>query len=373
MKSKLLLLGVLLVSLGFCATVHAAPPWKSFLPFRKVKSDSQQTYHLRDSHGPWLILAATFAGEGAAAQADELVVELRSKYQLPAYVHSEEFDYTDTMAGLTIDQFGERKRMRYAHAGRYDAIAVLIGDFTSVNDLELKKTLKQVKYVRPDCLDLEKRQNSTQRFAGLRHLYRRLNGDEEKKNKGPMGSAFVTRNPLLPKEYFAAGSVDDFIVSLNKGVQYSLLKNKGKVTVKVATFRGAETINAREIEELQRDDTVTNKLAIAADRAHRLTMALRKRNTEAFEFHDRNESIVTIGSFETEGNVLPNGSLDLNPGILRVMEQYGANRQQILGQPELGLQPRSLGGITFDVQPLPMKVPRRAIGTNSERGRSLFW
>jgi hypothetical protein len=361
----------LLLVLGLPAVLVAAPPWTSFLPFKRAEADPRQSYELQDHHGPWLILAASFAGEGAEQQAHDLARELRGKYQLSAYLFREEYDFTDSVEGRGLDKYGERQRMRYANSGRYDAIGVLVGDFPAVDDPALQKTLDKLKYAQPECLDLTKHADSTQQFAGLRSLYRRLNGDEAKRRKGPMGSAFVTRNPLLPAEYFEGG-VDPFVVSLNRGVKYSLLDNAGQFTVRVATFRGDITMDANKIQALEQSGNVTDKLEVAADQAHRLTTALRKRGVDAYEFHDRHESIVTIGSFASEGTPRADGTIEIDPGILRIMQSYGASRQRLPGRPELGLQPRQLAGIPFDVQPYPMKVPRQSLGASYTRQAGFF-
>jgi hypothetical protein len=375
MFSSRLSLGALKLAIGL-ASGSLAAPWESLLPFKRVDADARESYTLQEQHGPWLILAASFAGPGADQQAKDLVLELRNRYQLKSYLFAETFDFSEPIEGRTIDKFGDWKKMRYANSARYEAIAVLVGDFPSVDDAELAKVLERIKYLKPETLDLQKRQDSTQRFAGLRHFYRRLNGDQSKRAKGPMGSAFVTRNPLLPEEYFEASGVDDFVYSLNKGVEHSLLENPSRFTVRVATFRGDDTIDAREIEQLERSGNVSRKLEIAADQAHRLTVALRRRGVEAYEFHDRHESIVTVGSFN-ESTYLENGAVESNPAVLQVMQRYDAQRyqgaqRQVKGPPVLGLSPHTLEGIPFDVQPTPMKVPRRAVAAAFAPGRTLF-
>jgi hypothetical protein len=231
-----------------------------------------------------------------------------------------------------------------------------------VDGPSLAKCLDKIKHARPDCLDISKRKESSQKFVALREWYRRINGDEEKRSKGPMGNAFVTRNPRLPTTYFSPEGIDEFVVGLNRGVEYNLLENPGNYTVRVATFRGDETINQRQVAELRESGKVTDKLAVAADRAHRLAVALRKRKIEAYEFHDRNESIVTIGSYESEGTTLQDGTIEINPSVLKVMETYSASREPIPGQQSvLGLQPKAIEGIAFDVQPLPIRVPRASM------------
>jgi hypothetical protein len=354
------------------STAVATPPWMSLLPFKRIDADPDRSYELTEEHGPWLILAASFADAGCEEQARDLVLELRKRYRLPAYIHRKEYDFTEPVQGRTINRYGEWARMVHAKAGRYEALAVLVGDFESLDDSNLEKTLEKIRYARPDCLELTPGKRSSQRFAALRELYRRANGNETKRNKGPMGHAFATPNPLVPPNYFAPQGIDDFVQSLNRGVKYSLLDNSGKYTVRVATFRGNETINQKEIQELQRDGRVSNKLELAADRAHRLTMALRAEGIEAYEFHDRHESIVTIGSFQSEGTPLSDGSIEINPAIHSIMKQYGAAQAPIAGRQELGLQPRAINGIAFDIQPMPIRVPRRSIAMDYLPGRSIF-
>ncbi|MCA9204891.1 MAG: hypothetical protein KDA59_17675, partial [Planctomycetales bacterium] len=68
-------------------------------------------------------------------------------------------------------------------------------------------------------------------------------------------------------------------------------------TVQVATFGGEVTVDPNKVEKLSNSRDASDKLVVAADKAHRLTLALRRRGVEAYEFHDRFASIVTVGSF----------------------------------------------------------------------------
>jgi hypothetical protein len=345
---------------------NAETSWTRFIPFNRVEADSGGDYTLQQEHGPWLILAATFAAkEGAEEQARELVLELRKRFKLEAYIDAREFDFTETLQGKTIDRYtGGPARMKYANFSHHKSFAVLVGNFESFDDPELPATLNKIKHARPDCLDLSKREWSAQRFIGLRELQRRMNTDPAKQRKGPMGNAFVTRNPHLPDEYFAPTGLDDFVISLNQNVKYSLLNNPKAYTVKVASFGGKDTMNVQEIETIKRTGRVSDKLEVAADQAHRLTMALRARGVEAYEFHDRLESIVTVGSFESVGEPREDGKIEINPTVHRIMQLYSASRQPLPGQDSSGLQPRTLGGIALDIQAIPVIVPRRSIAAD---------
>jgi len=261
--------------------------------------------------------------------------------------------------------------MRYYNEKKFDEIAVLVGDFENAEDHRVDKIRDKIRYARPECLDVSKNHTTTQRFFGLRALQRRLTPDKEKRERGPMGKAFVTRNPLLPQEYFTPGGLDPFVERINRNVQYSLLKNPGRYTVRVATFRGSTTMDPGRIEQAS-SKRPTRKLEEAAIKAHELTMALRRQGIDAYEFHDRYESIVTVGSFDSYGAPRSDGKTEINPRVHQIMQSYAAKRQQLPGMTHLGLVPRALNGIPFDVQPMPVEVPKTSIATAYAPSNRLF-
>ena len=96
-----------------------------------------------------------------------------------------------------------------------------------------------------------------------------ISANPTERSKGPMGSAFVTRNPLLPEELFVAKGIDPFVVDMNKDLPHSLLKCPGKYTVRIASFRGIDTMKPAEFERLttqQRDMAKIDKAAIKASK-----------------------------------------------------------------------------------------------------------
>jgi len=336
-----------------------------------VEADADKTYGLTEEHGPWMILATSFAGPGAHKQARNLVLELRKQYKLPAFVHQQSYDFTERFAGLGLNRYGYPKTMRYFNKKKFDEIAVLVGHFDGVDDHRVEKALEKIRHARPECLDVSKHHSTTQRFFGLRELQRRLTPDKDERQRGPMGKAFVTRNPLLPQEYFTPGGLDPLVERMNRDVEYSLLKNPGKYTVRVATFRGSSTMKLDEIKYGAKGRP-SDKLAEAAIKAHELTVALRRRGVEAYEFHDRYESIVTVGSFESYGTPRPDGKTEIHPAIHQIMQSYRARRHQLPGKPSPELVLESLNGIPFDVQPMPVKVPRTSIATAYAPRNGLF-
>ena len=336
--------------------LHAENPLLALLPFRMIDADPNNSYTLTSENGPWVIVASSFAGEGAEQQARELVYELRKRFKLEAFTHRRTYDFSKTVVGRGINQYGEARRMRHAHDARFDEIAVLVGQFISIDSSDAQDTLEKIKYLQPDCLKLDREGGTTQRMAVLREIQRHINMSADKKNRGPMGKAFLTVNPLIPQDGSSASRLDPFIIRMNEDVQFNLLKNPAHFTVRVASFRGKVTIDLER--NFDKNEEISNKLVQAAEHAHRLTMVLRSKGVDAFEFHDRHESIVTIGSFNTVGTPRSDGKIEIDPRILRIIETYKARRQRLPNSTQVGLVPRTLTGIPFDVQPVPVRVPR---------------
>ncbi len=374
---------LLVVTMG--ATLAAQPavaqgPLQRLNLFKRVPADPQADYALTESHGPWLIMAATFSGDGAEAQARELILEIRRDLKLEAYLHRIVFDNSkESLVGLGVDPYGKPKRMRYLndYNEQSQQFAVLVGNYPSLEDATAQRDLEHIKLADPKSLnivELAKQNRKTyQQLIGLRlsqkvtdtqQLQNRLSqlykGDGKimvrntTRNYGPMGSAFLTRNPMLPDDQLPDYLVDDFVYEMNRPVKHSLLDCKGKYSVKVATFTGTVIVNQKKIRELEKQGSFSSRLAEAALRAHELCEALRLNGYEAYEFHDRCASIVTVGSFDSLGTELPDGKTDLNPKIYEVIRKFSVD-------PIKGGPPKSLIGIPFDVQAVPVMVPRRSV------------
>lgn len=364
--------GIVISGLIAAPLASAAPNWNQLIPFKKVEADPNREYTLTDDHGPWLVMCRSFAGDTAPQEAHALVLELRQKFKLKAYVHKKHYDFTKKERGLGVDKYGNPKVMKADKAVDFDEIAVLVGDFDSIEDSRLQDALDKIKYARPKCLELVPGKDTAQRYAGLREVQRLVSGYVDKKStikdKGPMRTAFVTRNPLLPDEYFAPKGLDQFVIDLNKDVEYSLLKNKAKYSVRIASFQGESTMKLKKIEEKERETIKTSRLEEGAIKAHKIVMALRAQNVEAWEFHDRNESIVTVGSFDTVSQPRPDGKEEINPAVHAIMERYKAQGVQVRGQQGLRMGPQQVAGISLDVQPIPVAVPKKSFGQTYARG-----
>jgi hypothetical protein len=361
---------------ALAAPAGAAPPLATLVPFRRIDADPKKSYELEESQGPWMIMAASFAGPSAEQQSHDLVLELRQKFKVEAYTYRQTYDFSKPTEGLGFDRYGGKRRMRYASNHRFDEIAVLAGNFPAVDDPRVDKMLDLLRHIRPDALNPEKRPDSSQRFLGLRTIYQMVSTDMTKKTKGPMGSAFVTRNPLLPEEFFVAKGIDPFVVEMNRDLPHNLLKNPGRYTVRVASFRGVDTMKPAEFERLTSKPRKLAKIDQAALQASNLCAALRQKGIEAYEFHDRTESIVTIGSFQEVGQPRPDGKTEINPAVHQIMQQYGPIEQLNPRTRQIELLARTLKvgneNIRFDPQPLPVEVPKQSIATAYNATNSLL-
>jgi hypothetical protein len=328
-----------------------------------VEADPNKTYLLTPENGPWLIMACSFSGERAEQQARELVLELRQRYKLPAYMYRMHFQVGEEVLGRGVDRYGNPVRMRYRRPPQFDEIAVMVGDFPAVDDPEAQRTLEKIKYCQPECLKPSPEKPTSQNLAAWRTFIKYVR--PEKESLGPMCKAFLTTNPLLPREYFAPKGMDAFVEQLNADLPYSLLRCPGKYTVQVATFTGTVIMDPQRIQRIQQGlEDFQSSLDKAALAAHKLTEALRMKGYEAYEFHDRYASIVTVGSFDTVGTPRPDGKIELNPQIHAIMELFKAEPATT---PGAGPKVKTLAGIPFDPQPIPVEVPRRSFSADYRR------
>ncbi|MHB1035695.1 MAG: hypothetical protein ACYC0Y_13715 [Pirellulales bacterium] len=334
--------------------------------FKVVEADPNKPYELTEDNGPWMIMACTFSGEEAEKQARALVQELRTSYKLPAYVHEMQFDFSKGTTGIGLNKYGEPLKMKYQRDNVIHEIAVLVGDYNAVDDPEAKKIVEKLKYAQPTCLKLEKGARTSRSLAAWRMIQQQvLEPGNRKKDKGPMGHAFVITNPLLPKEYFVPKGIDKLVLEMNKPVKHSLLDCPGRYSVQVATYTGRTVLDQKEIQSIQGGEEMPSRLAEAAEKAHNLTESLRAKGYEAYEFHDRYASIVTIGSFNSVGTPRADGKTEINPKIFRIMETFKAKPATLPGQ--AALVPKTLDGIPFDIQPKPVVAPKKSISNDYEK------
>jgi len=340
----------------------------------RVEADPADDYTLAEEDGPWMILAHTFVGEGSRGRAQQLVLEIRRDLHLPAYVYREEFDFTGEvntgapMQTAASSSSFRTRRMRYANKVRYDAHAVLVGEYDRVDHPKLEEDLQRIKTANPpvfsDREGMAAETDITNPVTAVKALHQKfLRRRADKDQAGPMISAFVTRNPMLPEDYFQPPQVDSFVAKLNEDMPYSLLECEGKYTVVVRTFEGLGAIVSGSDDG--KFEPSIQRLDEYAAQAQQMTAYLRKEGHEAYQFHDRTKSIVTIGSFNSLGRELPGGRFQYDAGILAVMNEFRAFNvdpriaAQVARKTQAkGNAAKHVKNIPFDVQPTPIAVPK---------------
>lgn len=368
MRERLsIFLGIVLLVVAVMSATTQAGPLDNLFSTKKVEADPNKDYQLTQENGPWLVMACTFSGENAYEQAHDLALELRREYKLPAYLYSKTFEHEVGDSGRGVDRFGEPLSLKYMKGDETTEIAVLVGDFPTVDNDQAQKTLDRIKQTSPDCLELDPKRPTARNLASWRLFFGMAHDAGDK--KGPMWKAFMVANPLLPKEYFAPSGLDKFIVDLNQDSPYSLLKCPGKYTVQVAHFTGRVEIDPKKVQRVLDGGDLGNKLAEAGEKAEKMTKFLRAKGYEAYEFHDRYASIVTVGSFDSVGTPRPDGKIELDPKILSIMRVFSPdNSDPLPGQPSNFIKTKTIKidkeVIPFDVQPIPVEVPKASISAS---------
>ncbi|MEI7781475.1 MAG: hypothetical protein WCJ18_06070 [Planctomycetota bacterium] len=343
-----LLLAVLTCG-GAADDLLAQTGWLPTSWFSAGEIDPQAMFPLAENDGPWLVLATTFRGEGAREDARNLVQELRRDHKLKAYTLEKSFNYTGKQQGLGLKPDGTPKKMRFANSEEVVEVAVLVGDFASFDDARGQKMLARIKGLHPKSLSGTS--GKSQSFSD----FRKMIGLDRNAAKGPMHLAFVIPNPLLPEDFFTRQQVDKFVIEMNADVTHSLLDCPGRYTVRVATFTGAGTFDQKVIDGGDDGAKLESRLVEAAEKAHRLTKALRRSGWQAWEFHDRESSIVCVGSLQQLASPGANGAPAVNPEITRIVRELGPDPAKLATG---AIMPRSIDGIMLDVQLKPVDVPR---------------
>lgn len=366
--------------------------------FRRGGKDARPVLDLKPENGPWLIFAHSFEGDSAKESAQTLAQEIQRDLGLAAFLLEKKFDYSAPVPGSGIREDGSQKIMKYRDAKVVDGYAVLVGEFDSLEHPSVSPTLDRVKSYQAKSLMEEDTTAGGAKEQGSEDNIKRakkwLSSLSKEKKAGPMSGAFMTRNPLLPIEFFQSPELEKFVFDMNRQPGYnehSLLDCKGKYTVRVMTFRGDSELLSwgQGGKEGSGGGEGGSALEQAAERAYIVMKALRAAGYEAYQFHDRDQSIVTVGGFDSLGAADTNNRFIYTQGIRDVMDRF-APKGQMADTSEYNLnfgpavQPRLLLelvdqrkipelyqgsrkeqlvyfsklSVGFDLRPTPMAVPR---------------
>ncbi|MCH2210362.1 MAG: hypothetical protein MK110_03610 [Fuerstiella sp.] len=251
---------------------------------RKTEVVKGKRYRLHKAHGPYMILVTTLRdvdtglqakGMSAEDAADQIVYELRRK-GIPAYVYHQK------------EQLSEEGRF----IQRQQGIAIMAGNFPSAEHRVAQTVLKIIQNrFQPEFL----KQPDTGAII------------VDKLAAKPFKRAFLVANPLRDPSDLGKDKVNPELVQMNaNNGKLSLLKNPGRYTLKVATFRGNEIVEVSGKNSKKSGFGIFGQADESATRAWELATALRRatkygyaKDYEAWVLHDSRKSYVTIGSFSS--------------------------------------------------------------------------
>jgi hypothetical protein len=272
-------------------------------PKGKIDANPNKRYPLTKRNGPWLIMVATMRDipghedQGLSAQqaADEMVLALRT-IGIPAYT----FKQSQVIDEVKLPSRSSGESVARSYIAQQGAVVVCAGNYANASNKTAQKTLTWIKH------------KFAERLGGLLTdpragaVYRATPG-----RRSPFARAFLMPNPMLNPKELAGATRDPLLVNLNSDMEHTLMKCRGKYSLVVKTFRGKSTMHINKAALEKNAGNLDKKFGTTLDdaglNAWRMTEALRNAKSlgydqdyEAYVYHDRHQSIVTIGSFASK-------------------------------------------------------------------------
>jgi hypothetical protein len=251
----------------------------------ELPNDPIEPYLLTKENGPFMVLAKTFQGPDSQRLALALVKELRSEYNLPAYILRNK----DRPGGSNIRGIPPQADPRVVQANvnvpekirTLDQAAVLVGD--EKTEKAASALLHKVKKINPECLN-----NVSSIFHWRQGLSR----------------AIRTTNPYVPAQDLYPAKKDRLILQMNSGEQ-SIAHCPGRYSLQIAEFSGRSTFDEKDSNFQGSLALLKSPLRTAASDAEKIANVMRKDRDVAqlgqpvFVYHDRTSSKVYVGSFDS--------------------------------------------------------------------------
>ena len=374
------------------------PPSLSALPMNieiPTVLGKDHPWLLQPEHGPYFIMVKSYVrpaadsraatedrGPTARALAEGLAREIRDTYRVQAFLYeyiSEERkaevraylaakQKAETEYAAQIDALKQKallqgmefmapdNKFRHWKHEQRDQIGVLVGGFQTQDD-----ALKALAVMKREWKQLPKDTTLLDK-AVILNAPDKGQATSEGVYINPYASAFVVPNPAIAKSTQPAAQrqgLDPFVVKLNDGNPYSLLKANKKWTLAVKSFTAP-------IEVVSRNDTGTSSvrktghsngaevLAAGAVQAESLAKALRgmkgpggqSLNLEAFVLHTRYASLVTVGQFDGPDDPALLAAKRMLAGLTMNVSEDQTGFRKVTNTPTL-----------FDTM-LPMPIPK---------------
>ena len=310
-------------------------------------------HDIRETYRVGAYLYEYISEERKAELRAELIAREKARTEYVAQIRA--LEEKARLQGLDVLKPDNKLRMR-KHDHR-DQIGVLVGGFRSEEDAK-KALLTLKKWPAP--------KNTALLDKGILHIRKVNDADTRQEFSGadymnPYETAFVVPNPASAKatQPVVHQGLDPFVVKLNDGRPYSLLKATKGWTLAVKSFtapvemtdKGPDISLARKFGFNSKGADV---LAAGAEQAEAMAKALRAMkgpkgealNLDAFVLHTRHASLVTVGQFDAPDD----------PALLSVKRML-AGMQAKVSEDQTGLRPVMNAQSLFDTL-LPIPIPR---------------
>jgi hypothetical protein len=323
----------LLALAGGLALLAAAGPGRA----GPVEADPSNEYRVTPAAGPWMIIVKSYKGPTAAELAHELILMLRRRDNLLAYLfvfgEDDKRKQEDYLAH--VHQFCPdvaRPRVKYVRVEL--EYGVLVGGYPDIDTA--RRALDDVKRLKPP--DSRK----------LMDLMTNIEPTPEQKSVvkvapiNPFVTAFVVHNPTVPQEQVDRSKPDPALRELNEGRPYNLFRCPKPWTLAVKDYPGAAVLQPRSASGsflnmigLGKGSEVLDAGGKQAEEVARVLHETMK--LDAYVLHTRRSSIVTVGGFDSQDDPK-----------LQQMQRQLANLQLKNGQVVL---------LQCFAEPIPMSVP----------------
>jgi hypothetical protein len=338
-------------------------------PFEE-KPDPNQDVQVKKELGPWMIVIQAYTSPEAPAMARQMVSELRTAYQLPAYTFNygtEERRKEHERVRALIEQQKEflaknglptDQPIRIRTFRIEEQVGVLVGGYPTEDAAkrDLANRIRKLKPLDPKQVMLDKKTIYTV--------------DEKNKEQWPVATkamegyvnpflgACVVHNPTFKQERPADWDKPDMkqLHRLNDADEFSLLNCKKPFTLAVKDFltpTGLEqkTPTGSFLEKLTGGKSGP-RVDEAAACAHSLAGFLRKTNLEAYVLHTRYYSLVCVGGFDgADDPRLQSMRTVVETKVMPQIRQYMPLTSQTL-------QPGQFAPSVLQGKIMPMPVPR---------------
>lgn len=299
--------------------------------------------------GPWMICVASYRGEESRANAEDMCRELRNEYRVAAFVFNRADDERRAEADR-VAQIREQHKRRLRESGLpedtrlpiktiriEDQYAVLVGGFK--DDTVARKKLDEIRKLKP-----------SDKLQGKAYVPD-PSGKMREQAVNPFQSAFVCRNPRVPKEKIGQDEgPDPRLKDYNAGESFSLLKCSSPWTLVVKSYSGAAVIQSQNasksvMEKLMRFGKNDAMLNANSKQAHEVAEFLKRFGFESYVLHTEYSSYVTIGGFSGPDDPK---LIQMQQAFVNEMNRSNSNIGQL----------HVVGGVQFLAQPMPMAVPQ---------------